>query len=172
MPYHEYSTETKDVHSDKAWEGVWAAGPKLGSVVPKWAVGRSSRIKITVKHQGGPLQQTDHYKGLRNLTATLELSTASLSPCLQKPQQRHLGAVHHSGAHTVIQKIQIETVETFSFTALKTSDLTWELYENLKGSRTTELVISSMQVCLTLICNKSTTVLPNLNTTHWRKPKF
>lgn len=88
--------ETKDVHSDKAWEGVWAAGQQLGSVVPKCAVGRSSRIKITVKHLGRPLYQTDHYKGIRNLTATLELNWAQhhFPHWPQKSWQRHLGALH------------------------------------------------------------------------------
>lgn len=42
--------ETKNVHSDQAWKGVWAAGKKLGSVIPKCAVRRRIRIKIIMKH--------------------------------------------------------------------------------------------------------------------------
>lgn len=132
-------------------------------MVPKCAVRRSSRIKIIVKHyeaivSNWPLQ------GIKkpHCNPWPELTTPSLSPVPAKILAQApwcsapAASSPRTGAHPVIQGIQTETAETFSFTVLhwRQVTLSQKCMKISKAPGTTELVISSMQVCLTLLLHE------------------
>lgn len=167
----------------KPWKWVWAAEEKLYSVVSKSVARRRGKIKRIVKIRQGHCIRLTHYKELGKkppcdpwpeltkvspipLTAKL-LTEAILVPCPCTATSPRTGA--HT--HTTIQGIQIETDETASSTVLhwRQATLSQNCMKISKAPEITKLVISSTQVCLTLIyCCMSWTTKALLRCQTWK----